>query len=309
MARLAELSGQDLSGDTEVVEKLLASSKANTPFKLFGLVLKKDRNLPSLVEALSGTNHPDVREVFEEIVGGFPARRRPDGGQGPRRLRPRPRDRRRGCRRPVPSLSGRPRALRFARSSPEPGRVRNVRRRDACGARRATCSGRSCCAAESSRAVRRASSSATRPTTSFSSGRFREASSSRASRTALRTTPRPERCATSSPLTLEGMRRFDELQQATALVPDDLALKPTNVKPTPLPGEKGRDPGQRPVDPSLALGDAASVRGGDQSGLVPDPPASRPLDGDRSAGRGLTEFSVSVFSSQFSRFSLISDLI
>jgi hypothetical protein len=40
------------------------------------------------------------------------------------------------------------------------------------------------------------------------------------------------------PLTLEGMRRFDELQQASALVPDDAALKPTEVKPTPHPGEK-----------------------------------------------------------------------
>jgi len=40
------------------------------------------------------------------------------------------------------------------------------------------------------------------------------------------------------PLTLEGMRRFDELQQAVALVPDDVALKPTNIKPTPHPSEK-----------------------------------------------------------------------
>jgi hypothetical protein len=40
------------------------------------------------------------------------------------------------------------------------------------------------------------------------------------------------------PLTLEGMRRFDELQQASALVPDDVTLKATSVKPTPHPAEK-----------------------------------------------------------------------
>ena len=32
-------------------------------------------------------------------------------------------------------------------------------------------------------------------------------------------------------LCLEGMRRYDELQQAAALVPDDLKLKPTEVRP------------------------------------------------------------------------------
>jgi hypothetical protein len=40
------------------------------------------------------------------------------------------------------------------------------------------------------------------------------------------------------PLTLEAMRRYDELRQAAALVPDDAKLKPTDVKPAPFPGEK-----------------------------------------------------------------------
>ncbi len=39
------------------------------------------------------------------------------------------------------------------------------------------------------------------------------------------------------PLCLEGMRRYDELQQATALVPDDLKLKPTEVRPEHHPDE------------------------------------------------------------------------
>jgi uncharacterized protein DUF4388 len=38
-------------------------------------------------------------------------------------------------------------------------------------------------------------------------------------------------------LLLEGMRRHDELKQTSVVVPDDLALKPTSVKPSPDPEE------------------------------------------------------------------------
>src|SRR5207237_10874877 len=40
------------------------------------------------------------------------------------------------------------------------------------------------------------------------------------------------------PLVLEAMRRYDELQEASALAPDDVFLQPTATKPTPHPGEK-----------------------------------------------------------------------
>jgi hypothetical protein len=40
------------------------------------------------------------------------------------------------------------------------------------------------------------------------------------------------------PLTLEAMRRYDELQEAVALVPDAVFLVPTGEKPTPPPAEK-----------------------------------------------------------------------
>ncbi len=40
------------------------------------------------------------------------------------------------------------------------------------------------------------------------------------------------------PLSLEGMRRYDELQQAAAMVPDETFLKVTSVKATPHPTEK-----------------------------------------------------------------------
>jgi hypothetical protein len=38
-------------------------------------------------------------------------------------------------------------------------------------------------------------------------------------------------------LLLEGIRRHDELKQTSVVVPDDLALKPTTVRPSPDPEE------------------------------------------------------------------------
>ncbi len=40
------------------------------------------------------------------------------------------------------------------------------------------------------------------------------------------------------PLTLEAMRRYDELKQASVLVPDGVRLKTTDVRPVPHPSEK-----------------------------------------------------------------------
>ena len=68
-ARLAELASQDLTDDPELVSLLLKSARAEMPFKVFGLTLKKrEDRLSPIVEALSGTPTPAVRRVLEEIV-------------------------------------------------------------------------------------------------------------------------------------------------------------------------------------------------------------------------------------------------
>ncbi|MEO8054862.1 MAG: DUF4388 domain-containing protein [Acidobacteriota bacterium] len=68
-ARLAELASQDLTDDPELVSLLLKSARAEMPFKVFGLTLKKrEDRLSPVVEALSGTSAPGVRKLFEEIV-------------------------------------------------------------------------------------------------------------------------------------------------------------------------------------------------------------------------------------------------
>ena len=239
MARLAELSGQDLSSDKDLVEKLLASLKANTPFKLFGLVLKKDRNLPSLVEALSGTNHPDVRDAFEEVAKRFQgedaariASKALDAfAQAPAAPLPE------AAATAGPSLSGDlelfglPALLQSLAESGTSG-VATLRspKGDVFGTivlrggKLKTCQTGKLVGEEAYYQLLE------RPLPgSFLFARQPDGAADDAAAGALRDV---------LALTLEGMRRFDELQQATALVPDDLVLKPTNVKPTPLPGEK-----------------------------------------------------------------------
>src|SRR5262249_43643670 len=235
MARLSELSGQDLSSDKDLVEKLLTSLKANTPFKLFGLVLKKDRNLPSLVEALSGTNHPDVRAAFEEIVKRFQ-------GEEAARIASKALDAFAPApvapaaeAAPGPSLSGDlelfglPALLQSLAESGTSG-VATLRspKGDVFGT--IVLRGGKLKSCQTGKLVGEEAyyQLLERPLPgSFLFARQPDGASDDAAASALRDV---------LALTLEGMRRFDELQQATALVPDDLVLKPTNVKPTPLQG-------------------------------------------------------------------------
>jgi Domain of unknown function (DUF4388) len=71
--RLSELAGQDLSGDPELVEQLLAALKANAPRKVLGMRLHgNDLAARHIIEALSATPSPPVRSAFENLAGSFP---------------------------------------------------------------------------------------------------------------------------------------------------------------------------------------------------------------------------------------------
>lgn len=73
MARLAEFAGQDLSRDEEAVKRLLEALRAAAPFKLFGLTLHQSyENVLYLVQALSSTPTPGVKKLFEELIKRFP---------------------------------------------------------------------------------------------------------------------------------------------------------------------------------------------------------------------------------------------
>ena len=73
--RLSELSSQDLSSDLPTVERLLSALEQNLPKKFLGLLMQqKDREIQPIVEALSGTPLPIVRQTLENIAQKYPNR-------------------------------------------------------------------------------------------------------------------------------------------------------------------------------------------------------------------------------------------
>jgi len=239
-ARLAELSSQDLSEDGETVGRLLEALKANLPFKLFGLALhQNDQVLLHTIGALSATPSPAVRSAFEEIVSRFPdkeiaraASRALEGfrksGGGPGAAAP--------ATPAAGSLSGDlevfglPALLQSLSDSGVSGSL-TLRdpRGQVFGALRLKGGKLRACQTGALSGEDAFYQLLERP----APGQFQF----------LRTPDAPDETGTGSlkailPLTLEAMRRHDELKQASVLVPDDVRLKATQTRPSPFPGEK-----------------------------------------------------------------------
>ena len=72
-ARLAELGAVDLSNEMTVVARLLAALRKELPRKVFGFVIaRKAQNIEWIVRALSSTPTPEVRRLFREIAQTYP---------------------------------------------------------------------------------------------------------------------------------------------------------------------------------------------------------------------------------------------
>ena len=75
LGRAAELGDQDLSGETELIERLLAALREELPVKVLGVTLSSNRKvgaIEGLVTLLAGTKAPAVREFFTSLVERFP---------------------------------------------------------------------------------------------------------------------------------------------------------------------------------------------------------------------------------------------
>jgi len=73
MARLAEFSGQNLASNPDAVKRLLEALRSAAPFKLFGMTLHQSyESVLYLVQALSSTPADGVKKMFEELVKKFP---------------------------------------------------------------------------------------------------------------------------------------------------------------------------------------------------------------------------------------------
>src|SRR6266545_4949375 len=227
VARLSELAGQDLSGDAEVVERLLAALKASSPHRVLGIVVHpNDLHAKHIIEALSTTPSAPVRQAFEGLANRFPnlevgiaaarALESLDAARIPEALS----DTRSG----ELELFGLP---ALVQNLAESGLSGSLTLKDAggeilgdvvlSGGKMKSCEARGLKGEEALYQLLE------KPTAgSFVFERGAGAGSSEADSDSLLEV---------QPLCLEGMRRYDELQQAAALVPDDLKLKPTNVRP------------------------------------------------------------------------------
>lgn len=238
MSRLAELAGQDLSGEQDLVDKLLETLRSNTPFKLFGLVLhQNDRNLYHCIEALSTTPTPEVAQAFREIVRRFPGQEVAKaaekalaafaaGAAAQAAAAPEA----------VASLSGDLEVFglpSLLQSLAESGISGSLTLREPKGEMFGSLALRagklSKCQTGRLSGEEAFYQLLERPRPgSFLFVRKDEAPSDTnrgMNREVL-------------PLTLEGMRRYDEFQQSAALVPDEASLKTTDIRPTPHPDER-----------------------------------------------------------------------
>lgn len=245
MARISELSGQDMSEDTETVDQLLALLKANLPFKLLGMTLRQnDQSLVRVVEALSGTPTPAVRRALEEIVSRFGAQ---DAGRAAQRALT-------GFDRPKPEAP--PADAASATAAPEmpaaslqgdlevfglPALLQSLAESSASGSLTlrgpkggdvfASLSMREGKLTEMRRGHLKGEDAFYQLLERPLQGQF--AFVKGAPPDAPGSTPREI-----LPLTLEAMRRYDEFQESAVLVPDTVFMEKTAVAATPFPGER-----------------------------------------------------------------------
>jgi hypothetical protein len=227
IARLSELSGQDLSADTAVVERLLAALKANAPRKVLGIVLhSNDQNAKHLIEALSATPAPAVRQALEDLARRFPnlavgtaASRALVNLDSSARVPEAPYDTLSGDL----ELFGLPGLIQDLGESGFSG---SISLKDAAG----EAVGEVVLSGGKMEACRTGGLTGEEAFYQLLEKPF-AGSFAFQRRTPEAGEKPPDSLPDFLTLCLEGMRRHDELQQAAALVPDDLKLKPTEVRP------------------------------------------------------------------------------
>jgi hypothetical protein len=244
MARIAELSGQDMSEDTETVDQLLALLKANLPFKLLGMTLRQnDQSLVRVIEALSGTPSAAVRRALEEVVSRLEGQ---DAGKAASKAlagfdKPKPAAAAAAVTEAgvaaaaAPSLQGDlevfglPSLLQSLAESSLSGSL--ILRGPKGGEVFASLTMREGKLTDIQRGHLRGDDAFYQLLERPLPGQFAFVKGAPAEKPGQ--TPREI-----LPLTLEAMRRYDEFQEAAALVPDTVFFERTEVRATPHPSEK-----------------------------------------------------------------------
>lgn len=241
-ARLAELASQDLSADKQLIDHLVAALRSELPKKVLGFIVqKKSGHVLHLVQAISGTPTAAVRGVLEEIVERYPdqefakaASKALSGFAAPQRP----------AEAPAMSLSGdldlfgMPTLFQTVADGRLSGLLTLL---DRGGSTIAT-------ALFDGGKVRECRTGALSGETAFyqlferpldGTFHFKSRRAGAAGRAGGDETG--VELIDVLPAMLEAMRRYDEFQQARAVVPDDVSLGPTGVKPTGPPDGEDTD--------------------------------------------------------------------
>ncbi len=231
LARATELGGQDLSAEPELVGRLVKALRDEYPTRVFGLTVRSRRReatASQLVAALSGTAAPAVRQVLEEIAERFAEE--PFAADASRALA------RLGAA-PPPAPESAPAANLTGDLGVFglPTLLQNLADSRVTGV--LSLSGADGAAVATVRFANGFLSEASVGPLTGATALFSLVERQQADRFAFLNAP-PAAAASGQPaydvlpLLMEGMRRFDELQRASALVPDDARLKPTEIKPS-----------------------------------------------------------------------------
>jgi hypothetical protein len=235
MVRLAEFASQDLSNDDEAVKRLLEALRAAAPFKLFGLTLHQSyEGVLHIVQALSSTPTDPVKKIFEELVKKFPDQEFAKvAGKALQNF-----------------ASGRPTADAAAEGSLSgdlslfgiPALVQSLAEAQVSG----TLTLKSPKGEPFATIVLRQGKLKTCQAGKIFGDEAFWQLLERPLPGSFLLVRQPEGVRETQvgalkdilPLTLEGLRRYDEFQLASAVVPDDMLLKPADVKPTAHKEEK-----------------------------------------------------------------------
>jgi hypothetical protein len=240
LGRLARLGTQNLSDDPQLVERLLAAVRAELPTKVFGFTVTTPRRaqaIDHLIQALAGTDTPAVRQLLTDLAGRFAGQ--PFAEPAARTLA------QLGTavqeeERPTASLSGDLKLFGL------PNLLQNLSDSQVSGVLTLfdDDGGVSASMVIDRGALRDARAGALVGDTALyqllerpGTGRF----------VFVNRTDFPQRAAEESmadsvtAILLEGMRRYDELARAAAVVPDHARYRPTGRKPSPIAEEGDPD--------------------------------------------------------------------
>lgn len=250
LARMAELASLDLSADRGLVDRLLKALQDEMPRKVLGVVVKQNSKAGApIIRALAGTPLPAVREALEQIVERHPEEEFADAAEDALAAPP-----------GVPLASSWTHATAASSPAPAPaapapsfsgdlelfglpnlfqslstaGAIGTLTLNDAAkepvgsvslakgklmGARIGSLRGPDAVFQLLEKPIAATFGFVSAPVESLRAGA-------------------PGEGEDLLGLMLEGMRRYDELQRAAALVPEGSSFQPTAVPPTPLAGEK-----------------------------------------------------------------------